>query len=114
MWIMSILTKRLCAFSLILFIASLGQAALAAHSPVLPADDKTVSGEVISVAADKNEVVVKDSAGSVVTLVVNESTKFTKGSETISLADLKPGLKVTCEASDSEGKLLAKSIQVAE
>ncbi|HEU0178269.1 MAG TPA: hypothetical protein VFV58_28735 [Blastocatellia bacterium] len=105
--------KRLFAFSLVLFVASLGQAVITAHqpdSPVLKSAD-TVSGEVVSVG--KDEVVIKNSAGSEVRLVVNESTKFTKGSETISLADLKPGVKVTCEAAESEGKLVAKSIQVA-
>jgi hypothetical protein len=110
---MNIIMKRLFAFSLILFMASLGQAAITARNPGSLAEDKTVSGEVVSVTADKNEVVIKDGAGSEVTLVVNESTKFSKGSDTVSLADLKPGLKVTCEAAESEGKLVAKLIQVA-
>jgi hypothetical protein len=106
--------KRLFAFSLVLFLASVGQAAITPHQPASLAEDKTVSGEVVSVTADKNEVVIKDGAGSEITLIVSESTKFTKGSETVSLADLKPGLKVTAEAEESEGKLLAKLIQVAE
>ena len=106
--------KRLFAFSLVLFLAPLGQAAISAHQPVSSATDKTVSGEVVSVTADKNEVVIKDSDGGEITLIVNESTKFTKGSETVSLADLKPGVKVAAEAEESEGKLLAKLIQVAE
>ncbi|HEX5083969.1 MAG TPA: hypothetical protein VFY40_18125 [Blastocatellia bacterium] len=111
---MNTIMKRLFAFSLVLFMASLGQAVITAHQPASPAEDKTVSGEVVSVTADKNEVVIKDSAGSEVTLVVSESTRFTKGNETVSLADLKPGVKITCEAAESEGKLLAKLIQVAE
>jgi Cu/Ag efflux protein CusF len=106
--------KRLFAFFLILFVASLGQAAITAHQPAFSAEDKTVSGEVASVDADKKEVVIKDSAGAEVRLVVNDSTKLTKGDETVSLADLKPGVKVTCEAAESEGKLVAKSIQVAK
>lgn len=106
--------KRLFAFSLVLFMVPLGQVVITAHQLDSLAQDsaKTVSGEVVSVDSDKKEVVIKDSAGSEVRLVVNESTKFTKGSETISLADLKPGVKVTCEAAESEGKWVAKSIKV--
>ena len=105
--------KRLFAFFLVLFVVSLGQAVITAHQPDLSVEDKTVSGEVVSVDAAKNEVVIKDSAGSEVRLVVNDSTKFTKGDKTISLADVKAGEKVTCEVAESEGKWVAKSIQVA-
>jgi Cu/Ag efflux protein CusF len=107
--------KRLFAFFLVLFIVSLGQAAITAHQSNSSEQDsaKTVSGEVVSVDSDKNELVIKDKAGAEVRLVVNESTKFTKGDKTISLADLKAGEKVTCEAAESEGKWVAKSIQVA-
>jgi hypothetical protein len=106
--------KRLFAFFLVLFAVSLGQAAITAHQPDFSGEDKMVSGAVASVDAAKNEVVIKDSAGAEVHLVVNDSTKLTKGDETISLADLKPGVKVTCEAAESEGKWVAKSIQVAK
>jgi hypothetical protein len=78
----------------------------------LSAEDKTVSGEVASVDADKKEVVIKDSAGAEVRLVINDSTKLTQGDKTLSLADLKPGVKVTCEAAEAEGKWVAKSVQV--
>ena len=105
--------KRLFAFFLVLFVVSLGQAVITAHQPDSSAEDKTVSGEVVSVDAAKNEVVIKDSAGSEVRLVVNDSTKFTKGDKTISLEEMKPGEKVTCEVAESEGKWVAKSIQVA-
>jgi hypothetical protein len=107
--------KRLFAFSLVLFMAPLGQAVITAHQLDSPAQDsaKTVSGEVVSVDSDKNEVVIKDTAGAEVRLVINESTKLTKGDKSISLANVKPGEKVTCEAAESEGKWVAKSIQVA-
>jgi hypothetical protein len=106
--------KRLFAFFLVLFAVSLGQAVITAHQPDFSGEDKMVSGEVASVDAAKNEVVIKDSAGAEVRLVVNDSTKLTNGDETISLADLKPGVKVTCETAESEGKWVAKSIQVAK
>jgi hypothetical protein len=105
--------KRLFAFFLVLFVVSFGHTVITAHQPDSSSEDKTVSGEVVSVDAATNEVVIKDNAGSEARLVVNDSTKFTKGSETITLADLKPGVKVTCEVAESEGKSVAKSIQVA-
>jgi hypothetical protein len=105
--------KRLFAFCLVLFAVSLGQAAITAHQPDLSVEDKAVSGEVVSVDSDNNEVVIKDNAGAEVRLVINESTKLTKGDKTISLADVKPGEKVTCEAAESEGgKWMAKAIRV--
>jgi Cu/Ag efflux protein CusF len=115
--------KRLLAFSLILLTASLGAslglAAVAAHQMTLPslmADSsppKTFSGEIVAADSSKNEVVVKDSAGSEVHIAVNESTKLIKGGKAVSLADLKPGDKVTIDADEAEGKLVAKTIAVA-
>ena len=107
--------KRLFAFFLALFTASFGQAIITAHQPDSAAQEsvKTVSGEVVSVDSDKNEVVIKDNADSEVRLVVNESANLTKGDKTISLEEVKPGEKVTCELAESEGKWVAKSIQVA-
>ncbi len=112
------ITKRLFAFSLVLFMTSVGHAVITAQQPDISADlsvqdsAKTVSGEVVSVDSEKKEVIIKDSAGSEVRLVVSESTKFTKGDKTISIADVKAGDKVTGEAAESEGKLIAKSIRV--
>jgi hypothetical protein len=101
--------KRLFAFSLVIFLTSLGQTAIAAHQPD-SLSQKTLSGAVVSV--DSGKVVIKDSAGSEVVLVVNDSTKLTKGGKDITLADVKPGVKVTAEAAETEGKLVAQSIQV--
>jgi len=107
--------KRLSAFSLVLFLttlgATLGQAATTPHQPDSLAQ-KTVSGEVVSVDSAKHEVVIKDGAGAEVHIVVNESTKLIKGDKTVSLADLKPGEKVAVEADEAEGKLVAKTIAV--
>ena len=107
--------KRLSAFSLVLFLATLGatlgQAATTPHQPDSSAP-KTVSGEVVSVDSAKHEVVIKDGAGAEVHIVVNESTTLTKGDKTVSLADLKAGEKVAVEADEAEGKLVAKTIAV--
>ncbi|MBO0726219.1 MAG: hypothetical protein J2P52_11510 [Blastocatellia bacterium] len=106
--------KRLFAFSLVLFLATLGATlgaplGQAATTPLTP---KMVSGEVVSVDSAKNEVVIKDSASAEVRIVVNESTKLTKGDKSVSLTDLKPGEKVAIEVDEAEGKLVAKSIAV--
>ena len=108
--------KRLSAFSLVLFLATLGatlgQAATTPHQPDSLAP-KTVSGEVVSVDSAKHEVVIKDGAGAEVHIIVNESTKLIKGDKTVSLADLKPGEKVAVDADEAEGKLVAKTIAVS-
>lgn len=103
--------KRLFAFSLVLSMAFLAQVAISAHQPtsLIP---KSVSGEVVAVDASKNEMVVKSSTGSEVRLVVNDSTKVTKGGKASTLADVKPGVKVSIAAAEAEGKLVAQSIQV--
>jgi Cu/Ag efflux protein CusF len=113
--------KRLYAFSLILLFASLGasvgQAAITSHplNPVaVSLTQKTVNGEVVSVDADKKEVVIKDSAGSEVKIVVSDSTKLTRAGKEVTLADIKAGEKVNVEADEAEGKLVAKSIAVTE
>jgi hypothetical protein len=109
--------KRLYTFSLVLlfasFGASLGHAAVTAHQPA-SLTQKTVSGEVVSVDSAKKEVVIKDGAGNEAPIVVNESTKLTKGGKPATLADLKAGEKVTVELDEAGDKLVAKSIAVTE
>jgi Cu/Ag efflux protein CusF len=109
--------KRLFTFSLVLLFSSLGQAAVTSHrlNPVeFLSVQRTISGEVVSVDSGKHEVVIKDSAGNQGAIVVNESTKLTKGGKAASLADLKAGDKVAVEADEAGGKLVAKSIAVTE
>jgi Cu/Ag efflux protein CusF len=111
--------KFMFAFSLVLFLTSLGlagatnqqsdQAAVSASQKAA----KTVSGEVVSVDPAKNEVVIKDETGGEVRLLVHKSTKVTKEGKAISLADLKPSEKVICEAEESAGAWAAKSIRVS-
>ena len=101
--------KRLCAFSLVLFLASLAQAAITMHKPD-SLTQKAVSGEVVSIDAGK--LVIKDGSGNELALVVNASTKVTKGGKAGSPADVKAGEKVTVEVAEAEGKLVAQSIKV--
>lgn len=47
------------------------------------------------------------------TFVINDQTKITKGKETLSFADLKPGMNVSIEYKKEGDKLIASSIKVA-
>jgi type 1 fimbria pilin len=109
--------KCLFAISLVVFLASLGLAITAEYQSGQSAQKekatKTVSGEVVSVNSTKNEVVVKDGAGAEVRLQTDKSTKVTKDGKAVSLADVKPSEKVTCEAVETTGGWLAKSIRVS-
>src|SRR5262245_19784139 len=107
--------KCMFAFSLIVFVASLGLATTTQNksgSSVQKAM-KTVNGEVVPVDSAKNEVVIKDEAGAEVRLMTNKSTKVTKEGKAISLVEVKPSAKLTCEAEEATGGWLEKSIQVS-
>src|SRR5262245_12306257 len=111
--------KFMFAFSLVLFLTSLGLASAtnrqSGSSDVQssPKAAKTVSGEVMSVDPSKNELVVKDETGGEVRILVGKATKVTKQGKAISLADVKPSEKVICEAEESAGSWTAKSIRVS-
>jgi hypothetical protein len=114
--------KFMFAFSLSLFLTSLGLASVTdqqdpSAGPSAGSSSKraakTVSGEVVSVDTAKNEVVIKDETGGEVRLMVHKATKVTKEGKTIALADLKPSEKVICEAEESAGSWAAKSIRVS-
>jgi len=107
--------KFIFAFSLVLFLTSLGLAGATEYQSASSTQKaaKTVSGEVMSVDSTKNELVVKDETGGEVRLVVGRTTKVTKEGKVISLADLKPSEKVICEAEESAGAWTAKSIRVS-
>jgi hypothetical protein len=112
--------KSIFAFSLVIFLASLGLAGVnirqsdqSAASSAQRGAAKTVSGEVVSVDPAKNELVVKDETGGEVRLLVGKSTKVIKEGKAISLADLKPSEKVVCEAEESGGAWAAKSVRVS-
>lgn len=108
--------KCLFAFSLIIFLASLGVAMNTQDqlkSTSQKAASKTVNGEVMSVDSAKNEIVVKDDAGAEVRLLTSKSTKVTREGKSIGLTDVKPSEKVICEAEESSGTWIAKSIRVS-
>ena len=107
--------KFIFAFSLVLFLTSLGLASATDYQSDASAQKaaKTVSGEVMSVDPAKNELVVKDETGGEVRLTVGKATRVTKEGKAISLADVKPSEKVVCEAEQVAGGWTAKSIRVS-
>jgi hypothetical protein len=107
--------KFIFAFSLVLFLTSLGLAGATGYQSASSAQKaaKTVSGEVVSVDTAKSELVLKDETGAEVRLLVAKGAKVTKEGKAISLADVKPSEKVICEAEESAGSWTAKSIRVS-
>lgn len=73
---------------------------------------KAQTGEVASIDATKNEIVIKDEAGAEIRLLISTSTKITKDGKTIALADVKVGDKVTSECVASTDGCKAKSLVV--
>ena len=70
------------------------------------------SGEIMSIDAAKNEVVIKDEAGAEVHILIGTSTKIIKADKTITLADLKVGDKLASECEDSATVCKAKTIAI--
>jgi glucose/arabinose dehydrogenase len=70
------------------------------------------AGEVVSIDAMKNELVIKDNAGVQTSLLITASTTITSGGKTITLADIKAGDKITSECEDTTDGFKAKTIIV--
>jgi hypothetical protein len=107
--------KFIFAFSLVLFMASLGMAITTEYQSGSSAQKaaKTVNGEVVSVDPAKNEMVVKDETGAEVRLLVSKSARVSKEGKPITLAEVKPSEKVSCEAEEAAGAWTARSIRVS-
>lgn len=104
--------KALAVATLCLITAGMAVAAQqqekAAQKPAL----KTHTGEVVSVDTTKNEIVLKQRTGKQMTCPLAADVKITKARKQISLADIKPGDRVTCRCDESSGKCSIKSISV--
>jgi hypothetical protein len=74
---------------------------------------KARAGEVISIDASKNEIVVKDENDAELHLLISVSTKITRDGKTLAIADVKAGDKLLIDCEDSAEGCKAKSIQVA-
>ena len=85
-------------------------AATAAPAPAPPAKLEKFHGDIKNVdAAAKSIVVAREKESK--TFVVDEKTKITKGKETLSLSDLKPGTNVSIECKKEMDKLIAVTIK---
>lgn len=70
------------------------------------------AGDVVSIDAMKNEMVIKDNAGVEAHLLITGSTTITRGGKSITLADIKAGDKITSECEVTPDGLKAKTITV--
>jgi Cu/Ag efflux protein CusF len=87
-------------------------AAPASTKPAPSAQLEKFSGKIKSVDAMAKSIVVAKKETEK-TFVIDESTKITKGNETVALADLKAGTKVLIEAKKEGDKLIASTIKVS-
>ena len=70
------------------------------------------AGDVVSIDAMKNELVIKDNAGVETHLLITGSTTIIRGGKSITLADIKAGDKITSECEDTADGFKAKTITV--
>jgi len=111
--------KYVLAISVILCTVMLGMAIAQEKAKEQQKPDKapkatttSQAGEVVSVDAAKNEIVIKDDAGTEIHLLVGTSTKITREGKAVSLSDLKAGDKLTGECEQSADGCKAISITV--
>lgn len=83
----------------------------ASTKPAPPAQLEKFSGKIKSMDAMAKTIVVAEGKTEK-TFVIVESTKITKGKDTVALADLKAGLNVAIEAKKEGEKLIAATINV--
>lgn len=106
------------AASLLLFAATPGLALTGpalqqqTDKPAAQADAKTVSGEVVSINTNDNQLVIKDATGKEMQLKTDTTTKVMREGKAITLAELKTNDRVTCECEPTANGWTAKSIQV--
>ena len=81
----------------------------ASEKPAMP----TVKGEIASVDAAVNTIVVKHKKETESKIEVNKDTVIKKDKKAIMLQDIKSGEKVKVEYFESEGKMIAKSIKIS-
>ena len=87
-------------------------AAPASTKPGPPAQLEKFSGKIKSVDAMAKSIVVANKKTEK-TFVIDDSTKITKGKETVALADLKAGANVVIEAKKEGDKLIASTIKLS-
>jgi hypothetical protein len=73
---------------------------------------KAQTGEVMSVDATKNEIVIKDEAGAEIHILIGTSTKITRDGKAVALGEVKVGDLLASECEPSADGCKAKSITV--
>ena len=86
-------------------------AAKEAAAPAMKMARHQVTGDVVSVDAAANTVVVKGKKGDV-TVMVNDKTKIMSGKEKKTLADVKAGEKALVLYTEADGKNTAAHIEI--
>ena len=71
-----------------------------------------MTGTVTAIHADLNQIEIKDTAGKASSFYVTDATKYTQGTKTMSLGDLKPGMRVVADATMQGEKMIATSVRV--
>ncbi len=121
--------KLMLAFSAILLTAALGLAIdqqqpeqqpeqqQEQKAPETPVDSdkkapKMRTGVVVTIDATKNEITIKDDAGTEARVLIDTLTKITRAGESITLADLKVGDRISSECAESTDGCNAKVVQV--
>jgi hypothetical protein len=109
--------KYMLAISVVLLMLGAAIAQEKAPEPQKPekapkVEAKAIAGEVTSIDATKNEIVIKDDAGAEVRLLISTTTKITKAGKGIAFGDVKVGDKVASECEASADGCNAKSLAV--
>jgi hypothetical protein len=73
---------------------------------------KMRTGIVVTIDATKNEITIKDDAGTEARVLIDTLTKITRAGESITLADLKVGDRISSECAESTDDCKAKVVQV--
>ena len=73
---------------------------------------KMRTGVVVTIDATKNEITIKDDAGTEARVLIDTLTKITRAGESITLADLKVGDRISSECAESTDGCKAKVVQV--
>ena len=82
-----------------------------AMEKMTPTKVKQVTGAVAAVDAKAKTITVKAKKGDV-TAMVDDKTKIMMGKDVKTLADIKAGDKVKVKYSETDGKMMAKSIAI--
>jgi hypothetical protein len=72
----------------------------------------SVMGTIAAVHADMKHVEVKTKDGKTSGFYVDDATKFTQGTNSLSLSDLKPGQRVVVSGRTEGTKLIATTVKV--